>query len=171
MIIETERLTLRPLVATDAAQIYPLMSDPDVMAHWDTREIDDPEVVQALVDERLADELAGRGHAWAVELTTDQAFLGFCELTEIDRRHRRAEIAFLIRREAWGQGYGREGAQALLGQAAALRLKRVIARTHVGDSRSERLLTDLGFEQEGYLRGHIDREGERRDCRLWGLLL
>lgn len=171
MIVETERLTLRPLAAADAAQIYPLMSDPDVMAHWDTREIDDPDVVRALVEERLADHLAGKGHAWVIEVTADRAFLGFCELTEIDRRHRRAEIAFLIRRQAWGKGFGRECAQALLGQAAALRLKRVIARTHVGDLRSERLLTELGFEQEGYLRGHIDREGERRDCRLWGLLL
>jgi RimJ/RimL family protein N-acetyltransferase len=33
------------------------------------------------------------------------------------------------------------------------------------------LLEKLGFEAEGYLRGHVERDGERRDCRLWGLLL
>jgi len=46
----------------------------------------------------------------------------------------------------------------------------MIARTHAGDSRAEKVLRKLGFEQEGYLKGHVDRDGERRDCRLFGLL-
>ena len=29
----------------------------------------------------------------------------------------------------------------------------------------------LGFEEEGYLRGHIQRGVERRDCKIYGLLL
>jgi RimJ/RimL family protein N-acetyltransferase len=29
----------------------------------------------------------------------------------------------------------------------------------------------LGFSEEGLLRGHVERDGERRDCRLFGLLL
>ena len=29
----------------------------------------------------------------------------------------------------------------------------------------------LGFTEEGLLRGHVLRDGERRDCRLFGLLL
>jgi RimJ/RimL family protein N-acetyltransferase len=32
-------------------------------------------------------------------------------------------------------------------------------------------LLRLGFEPEGYLRGHVQRAGERRDCLIFGLLL
>ena len=34
-----------------------------------------------------------------------------------------------------------------------------------------RLLEKLGFRHEGLLRGYVDRDGERRDCLLFGLLL
>jgi len=98
-------------------------------------------------------------------------FLGYCELVDIDKRHYRAELRFIVARQGWGQGYGLEVVRALLAHAASIGLKRLIARTHVGDTRAEKLLERLGFEAEGYLKGHIHRDGERRDCRLFGLLL
>jgi ribosomal-protein-alanine N-acetyltransferase len=55
--------------------------------------------------------------------------------------------------------------------AAAAGLRKLTARTHLGNRRSDRLLEKLGFAQEGLLRGHIVRDGERRDCRVFGLLL
>jgi ribosomal-protein-alanine N-acetyltransferase len=60
---------------------------------------------------------------------------------------------------------------AVIAFAADLDIRRLSARTHVGNHRSESLLQHLGFEDEGMLRGYILRDGERRDCRLWGLLL
>jgi ribosomal-protein-alanine N-acetyltransferase len=50
-------------------------------------------------------------------------------------------------------------------------VRKLGARTHLGNRRSENLLVALGFEPEGLLRGHVLRDGERRDCRLFGLLL
>ena len=40
-----------------------------------------------------------------------------------------------------------------------------------GNRRSDALLEKLGFKEEGLLRGHVLRDGDRRDCRLFGLLL
>ena len=48
-IIETERLVLRPIETSDWVVLYPIMSDPVVMAHWDSTEIEDPDVVQQMV--------------------------------------------------------------------------------------------------------------------------
>ena len=42
---------------------------------------------------------------------------------------------------------------------------------HLGNIRSVRLLEKLGFRHEGLLRGYVDRDGERRDCLMFGLLL
>ena len=55
--------------------------------------------------------------------------------------------------------------------AQSMKLRRLTARTHLGNIRSVRLLEKLGFRHEGLLRGYVDREGERRDCLLFGLLL
>jgi RimJ/RimL family protein N-acetyltransferase len=114
-----------------------------------------------------------RGEAlyWSVRLSDGNRFVGSVDLTDIDRRHHRAEIGFVLARPVWGQGYGYEAVQAVLGHAATLGFRRLWARTQVGDNASEKLLTKLGFEVEGYMKGHVDRDGERRDCRLWGLLL
>ena len=49
---------------------------------------------------------------------------------------------------------------------------RLLARTHrVATGAPRSLLRKLGFEEEGLLRGYVLRDGERRDCRLFGLLL
>lgn len=171
MILETARLTLTPVTPADAPLVHPIMADPDVMAHWDVAEIEDPDVVDQILAGQVAAMQGDRAFHWAMRLTADGAFLGLCDLSEIDWRHHRAEVGFILGKDSWGQGYAYEAMQAVMNHAASLGLKRLWARTLVGNDSSEKLLTKLGFEQEGYLRGHVDRDGERRDCRLWGLLL
>jgi ribosomal-protein-alanine N-acetyltransferase len=171
VILETERLVLRPVVAGDWAALYPIMSDPIVMAHWDSTEIDDPEVVAGMIAAQMADMADGAAWYWSIERSGDHAFLGACDLSDVDWRHNRGEVGFLLAKPAWGQGYGLEAMRAVVDYAAGLGLKRLWARAHVGNDRSERLLHTLGFEDEGYLRGHVQRAGERRDCKIYGLLL
>lgn len=171
MILETERLTLSPVTPKDSALIYPVMADPEVMAHMDVAAMDDPDMTLAFIEGRVGEMERGEALYWSVRLSDDNTFVGSVDLTDIDRRHHRAEIGFVLARPVWGQGYGYEAVQAVLGHAATLGFRRLWARTQVGDNASEKLLTKLGFEVEGYMKGHVDRDGERRDCRLWGLLL
>ena len=171
MILETERLSLTPVTPADAALIYPVMADPEVMAHMDVAAVDDPDLTAAFVEGQLGEMEREEGFYWSVRRTADGAYLGSVDLSDIDWRHNRAEVGFILARPAWGQGFAYEAMQAVMGYAATLGFKRLWARTHVGNNASEKLLLKLGFEQEGYLRGHVDREGDRRDCRLWGLLL
>jgi [ribosomal protein S5]-alanine N-acetyltransferase len=170
-ILETQRLRLSPLTQADASAIFPMMNDPEVMAHWDIGEIDDPELVAEIVRGQVADMVAGRCLHWGVRTLADGAFVGACDLSVIDRWHRRAEVGYLLARDAWGQGYGLEAMRAVIGYAAAAGIRKLGARTHLGNRRSETLLQSLGFADEGLLRGHVLRDGERRDCRLFGLLL
>lgn len=171
MILETERLVLRPIARSDWSALHPIMCDPRVMAYWDNAVVEDPSLVEQMLAAEVEEMAAGRGCYWAIELAADRTFLGTCEIADIDRRHRRGEIGFLLAGSAWGQGYGLEAVRAVTDHAAGLGLKRLWARTHAGNERSERLLERVGFEFEGYLRGHIQRAGERRDCKVFGLLL
>lgn len=171
MILETERLTLSQLAAADAPLVHPIMADPDVMAHWDVAEIEDPDVVDQVLASQMAAMDEERAFYWAMRLTADGTFLGLCDLSDIDWRHHRAEVGFILGKDSWGRGYAYEAMQAVMNFAVTQGIQRLWARTHVGDEASEKLLIKLGFEQEGYLRGHVDRDGERRDVRLWGMLL
>lgn len=170
-IFETERLRLQPLTDSDAERVFPLMDDAEVMAYWDVPEIDDPDLVAQIVHGQVAEMAAGRAVHWSIRRLADDSFVGTCDLTEIDRRHKRAEVGFMLGRETWGKGYAQEAMRAVVAFAATSGLRRLTARTHLGNRGSEALLEKLGFREEGLLRGHILRDSERRDCRLWGLLL
>ena len=170
-ILETARLRLAPLTAQDAGLIFPLMGDSEVMAFWDMGEIDDPDVITNIVAGQVDEMATGRAVYWAMRGLADTQFIGTCDLSEIDRRHHRAEVGFMLGRDAWGQGYALEAMQAVLAYAATTGLRRLVARTHLGNRRSDALLEKLGFAEEGMLRGHVLRDGERRDCRLFWLLL
>lgn len=170
-ILETERLRLEPLVASDTDHLFPIMGDPEVMAYWDVPEIDDPDMVAAIVQSQVDSMAAGKALYWIMRTLASGEFVGSCDLSEIDRWHRRAEVGFMLGREAWGQGYALEAMQAVIAFAGSGGVRKLTARTHLGNRRSEAVLQKLGFDEEGLLRGHILKDGERRDCRVFGLLL
>lgn len=170
-ILETERLRLEPLTAEDAAHVFPIMDDPEVMAYWDSPEIDDPDVVAEIVRGQVDSMSAGKAIHWSIRALDGGEFLGTCDLSAIDRKHRRAEVGFMLGHNAWGHGYAHEVMRTLTAYAAVSGLRKLSARTHLGNRRSEDLLEKLGFKEEGLLRGHILKDGKRRDCRLFGLLL
>ena len=170
-ILETERLRLDPLRPSDTTHLYPIMGDPEVMAYWDVAEIDDPDVVGQIIAGQVDSMGDGKAMYWSMRTLADGQFLGSCDLSEIDRWHRRAEVGFMLGRDAWGHGYAHEAMQAVISFAGVNGLRKLAARTHLGNRRSEVLLQKLGFTEEGLLRGHILKDGERRDCRVFGLLL
>jgi ribosomal-protein-alanine N-acetyltransferase len=170
-ILETDRLRLAPLTTVDTEFIYRLMRDAEVMAFWDVGEVDDPDVVANIVAAQVADMIKGKAFFWSLRALVDDRFVGVCDLSEIDRRHKRAEVGFMLGRDAWGHGYALEAMSTVAAYAAASGLRKLTARTHLGNRRSEHLLEKLGFKEEGLLRGHILKDGDRRDCRLFGLLL
>jgi len=172
MILQTSRLTLRPMTITDAQSLHAIMSDAEVMAFWDMSEIEDIELTIEILKSQLADMKAKKSSYWAMTRTEDGLFVGCCDLSEIDRWHHRAEVGFIVSKAFWGDGYAQEAMEAVVDHAAqAMKLRRLTARTHLGNFRSVKLLEKLGFRQEGLLRGYVDRDGERRDCLMFGLLL
>lgn len=172
MILGAPRVTLRPLGPDDAPPLHSLMSDPEVMAYWDMAEVSDEAVATRILQAQLAEVAAGQAIYWTIRRNADRAFVGCCDLSDLDRQHRRAEIGFMLARRFWGGGYAQEAMHAVISHAAlALRLRRLSARTHLGNLRSIALLERLGFSREGVLRGYVERDGERRDCLVMGLLL
>ena len=170
MELHTPRLNLRPISVSDAPALFAARSDPDVMRFWDwpvQKSVAEVEDVFRLYAPAPRDESM---LWWAVALSPHGPAIGECDLNTIDHQHRRAEVGYLFARAHWSKGYAAEATQAVIATAfGALKLERLTARVHSGNEKSVRLLERLGFRYEGTLRAYFLRDGERRDCLLYGL--
>ena len=170
-ILTTERLTLRPLSVTDAPALFAARSDAEVMRYWDWPAQTSVEQVENIIADHFDEVADGNVLWWVVALTPDGPAIGECDLSDIDHHHRRAEVGFMFGRPYWGQGYAREAMESVIAHGfGGLGLERLAARLHAGNEASRRLLERLGFTYEGTLRGHVLRDGTRRDCLLYGRL-
>jgi ribosomal-protein-alanine N-acetyltransferase len=165
-------MTLRPMRPSDAAALHEVWSDAEAMRYWDWPPTRNAAVTRSVVARQCEEAKHGNALYWAMCVDGRRDAIGACDLSEIDTHHRRAEVGFLVARKFWGQGYAVEAMRAIVAYATnALKLERLSARTHSGNESSARLLKRLGFVHEGTLRAFVWREGTRRDCELYGLLL
>jgi RimJ/RimL family protein N-acetyltransferase len=149
-VIETERLILRPWREADREPFFAMSQDTEVMRHLGpipaTRAESDPGV------DRMMAHQAKHGFCfWAIERKGDGAFLGFCGLkaeAEVPVLEDELEIGWRLRRDAWGQGYAREAAQASLAWGFANQSHpRILAITTPGNARSWGLMERLGMRR------------------------
>ncbi len=171
MILQTGRLWLRPIAVADADALFEARGDAEVMRYWDWPAQASAEAVRAVFAAHIPALCDGTTLWWAVALAPEGPAIGECDLSEIDRHHRRAEIGFLFARRHWGRGYAREAMAAVIDHGfGPLGLERLWARCHAGNDASVRLLERLGFAHEGTLKRHIVRDGAQRDCLIYGRL-
>ena len=171
MLLRTRSLFLRPLTVADAPALFEARGDCEVMRYWDWPEQASVGEVEKILADHLPAMADGSVLWFAVALSPDGPAIGECDLSEIDRHHGRAELGFLFARAHWGKGYGLEAARALVELGfGELGLQRLWARFHAGNEGSRRILEKLGFAYEGTLKGHVVRDGERRDCVIYGKL-
>src|ERR1700744_4892930 len=108
MNLQTNRLFLRPVAASDATALFAARGDAEVMRYWDWPAQKDVAGVERIFNEHppaLGDETT---KWWAGALSPDGPAIGECDLSEIDVHHGRAEIGFLFARAHWSKGYARE---------------------------------------------------------------
>ncbi|MGH7883008.1 MAG: GNAT family N-acetyltransferase, partial [Candidatus Dormibacteraceae bacterium] len=110
-ILETERLLLRELRATDLEDMAELLGDPEGMQHYPRPKTRDE--AQQWIDWNLG-LYAMRGFGlWAVLLKSTGEFVGDCGLTpqEVEGVEE-IEIGYHVKRSYWRRGYAVEAAVA-----------------------------------------------------------
>lgn len=147
--IETERLILRPWVRDDLPALHAMGQDWKVMRYLGplmTR----LDCAEMIAEQELFAADTGRGF-WAIERRDDGAFLGFCGVepgpdgTPVAGE---PEIAWRLRRSAWGQGYAIEAARAALADEWARGTAHVAAITVRANTRSWGLMERLGMTHD-----------------------
>jgi [ribosomal protein S5]-alanine N-acetyltransferase len=169
--LHTARLRLRPFKDADANALFALHSNAHVLRYWDAPPWTERARAERFITacQQMADE--GTGTRLAMDRVSDGAFIGWCSLTRWNPDYRSASMGYCLDDAAWGRGYAKEAARALLQWAFnALDLNRVQAETDTRNVASARVLEKLGFLREGTLREDCTVNGEVSDSWVYGLL-
>ncbi|MBK0392324.1 GNAT family N-acetyltransferase [Ramlibacter algicola] len=147
-VVETERLVLRQFSPADHADYSRFCADPDVMRYVGTGQANPPEITWRSMAGMLG-HWAMRGYGiWAVQLR-DGPLVGHTGFIDVPGWPG-FELAWLLGREHWGQGYAREAATAALRVAHdALQRDRVISMIRPPNAPSIKLAKAMGAVQEG----------------------
>lgn len=145
--IVTDRLILRGWRDADIEPFHVMGVDPEVR-----RYLGPPQTrvdVEAAIA-RQNDYLARLGYCfWALERRSDGALLGFCGLKpgpEGTPIAGRIEMGWRLRRDAWGQSYAREAAEASLDWGwANTDASEIVAMTVIANSSSWGLMERLNM--------------------------
>jgi len=166
MILKTARLTLKPQVGEDAADLFAILRDAEAMHFWNRPPITRLEVVEELVSEQLSVAAAGVCRYWTAWEGADA--IGSVDLSLIQDGS--AELGFLFRRDRWGLGLASEAAGAVAAHATGpLGLKRLASAIQAENRAAARVLEKTGFAM-------VDRRsvtiasGESRDCAFYLLV-
>lgn len=171
--LETERLLLRAFTPEDAAAVFAIMADPEVVRYFGAppmHALDQAAQRIAGISQAFAEQ---EGVRWAIVRREDGAFIGSCGFWRLVTPHFRAEIGYELGRPWWGQGLMPEALDAVLTFGfKVMGLHSVEAVIDPANAGSRRVLEKLGFVQEGYFREsyYEPHTGRFTDSAVFSLL-
>lgn len=149
LIIETDRLLIRPFRMDDIEPSYAMNLDPEVSKYTgDGGVVTKEEMERRIIENVFGDyEKYGFGRL-AVELKEENKFIGFTGLKyleEIDE----VDLGYRFMKEYWGKGIATESARPCLDLGfEMLGLSKIIAMTFPQNRGSIRVLEKLNFQYE-----------------------
>jgi 8-oxo-dGTP diphosphatase len=168
--LRTERLTLRPLGPSDAAELHRLINDWDVV-RWLSR-VPFP-YPRPLADEWIESTHRQRekGEAWHLAIVGqegDKEVLVGCVGLMRQAESRNAELGYWVGRRYWGHGVAAEAAGRLARWGLAnLDIDRIVASVLEENTRSAGVLRRVGLREAGTGEAHFLARGGRLPVRLF----
>jgi RimJ/RimL family protein N-acetyltransferase len=150
VIIETERLILRPTTLDDAEAAYHVNKDPEVNQYTGEGGFDSiADVAEILKKSTLADYVKYGFGRMAVVYKPENKYIGFSGLKylpELDT----VDIGYRFAKKYWGMGIATESARPFIKYGfETLNLKEIIGLTMPENKASSNVLKKLGFKYEG----------------------
>ena len=163
MILQTQRLILRPQVLADAPALFAILSDPEAMRFWNRPAITRLAVVEELMREQQDAMDRGLCRYWTLHANGDA--IGSVDLSLIQEAS--AELGFMLHPDHWGQGLASEAVIAVIRHAFyALALTRVAAVGQSANRAAARVLEKNGFALTQTWPVLI-ADGQRKDCAFY----
>ena len=171
-VLETPRLVLRELVASDAPALHAIQGDAELMRWFGSDPLADEAAASALID-TFAGWRKGvvTGTRWALQPKGESELIGTCGLFGWHRAWKKCFVGYELAPTRHGRGYMREALQAIIPWGFdSMALNRIEALIHPMNQPSLNLAASLGFVQEGLLREVGYWGGQHHDMLQLSLL-
>lgn len=169
--IESSRLTIRPIDASDLPDLMETNGDPEVTqflpyATWRT-----PQDAEAWLARMAALGDAGTARQLVVVRRDVAKVIGTLLLFKYDEGSARVELGYALARAQWKQGFMREAITAVCTHAfGPMGIRRIEAEVNPANVASCTVLVIAGFTLEGTLRKRWVSNGTAYDTNLYGCL-
>lgn len=147
MILQTERLTLRPWAETDAESLFTYAKDPDIgpIAGWPPHKSTEESrnVIRNVLTGKECYAICRRG----TDRTIGSIELKLCGHTDMTDREDECELGYWLGKPFWGKGYMPEAVSELLRRAFEdLGMTTVWCGYYEGNHKSKRVQEKAGFQ-------------------------
>ena len=147
VVLETQRLMLRPWTSADLEPLETICSDHRVMQFVGDGRPWSLVQTQSFLDRAVAHWREHGFCQWPLFLKADASLIGFCGFVPSQGG---AEIGWRLACQHWGRGLATEAADAVLRHGfETLGLQRVTATVQSGNRSSLRVIEKLGMRHEG----------------------
>jgi [ribosomal protein S5]-alanine N-acetyltransferase len=175
--IITERLLLREFVSSDADAVYEIFSNDNVTEFYDLDSFTSLDQATTFVNTRisLSEEGGKRGFRWAIcQKSKPETVIGSCGFHAVNKSFSSIEFGYELNQAYWGKNLAFEAVNAMLNYCFTenfpFLINRISASTNLDSTRSIKLLSKLGFKEEGILRQYGFWKNKFHDVRLFSIL-
>ena len=148
LILQTERIILRPPQIADAPVIASLAHNPKIAAMTATIPYPYPlSAAQGWIEQIREMRQQGLVAAYLICRQSDEQVMGVISLKIIKTDE--VNLAYWLGERYWGQGFCSEAGHLLLNVARNMEIKPIIAKHLVGNEPSKKVILRLGFQMTG----------------------
>lgn len=171
-VLHTDRLTLRKMKASDAADMFEYASLAQTTRYLTWRPHKNREYTKEYLEYLGTRYATGDFYDWALTLDSEGGkMIGTCGFTRFDTQNDCAEIGYVLNPVYHGQGLAVEAAKEVIRFGfEVLGLHRIEAKYIVGNTASRRVMEKLGMSFEGEHKDAIKVGGAYRSIGVCSII-
>lgn len=150
--LHTKRLDLVEIKAEHSGDIFKLFGDERVTQFYNAVTLTNQSEAQTFVDWFHSRFINKEGIRWGISMKGHSNIIGTIGFNNFTKRHR-ANIGYDLQADFWNRGFITEALEAVIEYGFnELDINRIEAEVMPGNPASEKVLSKIGFKNEGLLR-------------------
>ncbi|MGO1368217.1 MAG: GNAT family N-acetyltransferase [Senegalia sp. (in: firmicutes)] len=173
IVLETERLILRPFKEEDAGKIYSgWATDTDVTRYVTWKPHKSIEETKELIKMWMEENKDLENYHWVIENKENKTVIGTIGIFGVDNKNENSEIGYCIRKDYWNKGITTEAAKEIINYGLTkVGFARITGRHEIENSASGKVMEKCGFKYEGTLRKVIKNSRDKFvDLKYYSIL-
>jgi Acetyltransferases, including N-acetylases of ribosomal proteins len=169
--MKTERLIIRELKIEDALDMYEYTNKPEVSKFLTWEPHLNVEQDREFINKVLSNK-DKESYYFGIVLAADlQKLIGCIHIYDVNERHKRCEISYILNPDYSGKGYATEAVAAVIKWIfMTLGLRRVQALCIEGNVKSECLMKRCGMQYEGLLKNYaVLKDGKSYSMKIYSI--